>query len=262
MTKNSVRLTMALALLTALALPTLASAAQTLYPGFGYAEPGFTYRFGAEVNREFLQAYWKHEKRTFETEKEFEATFTAEYVASLGADLAVIEVLKSFTVNINGKATLCLRVKIRTRQTLETEMTVKYQQTKAWFELYKAPKSLFGTPNWTLCGKTYQIVEEGTGEQVVTGPTAREDESADVRLFARIRDELIGGRCPVLGLVADGIERTPAAERETVRPFVAELADLQRFSALNGAPADPSSLGDPATTRDLERIFSAMGESL
>lgn len=234
--------------------PSGAALAQTNYPGYGYAEPGYQYRVGVEVERNFLQAFWQRERRTFEREKEFTLSYTAEFAASLTADLEILEILKVAKIEIGGKIVTVFTARVRTRETLETECTVKYEKTKVWYQISRAKKQLFGTPAWEVCGKTYKIVQEATGEEVQQAPTGR-DSAGAASLVDAVRAGLERGDGSFLHALARYCESRPAEELRDAADLIAELNDFARFAALDGQALAPGA------AESFARILTA-GEGL
>jgi len=137
------------------------------FPGYGYTDPSYIYRKGKEVERKLLQAFWKTEKETVQSTNYMEMTITAELLAKLEAQVEFLKIIKLFNIEINGKVVAAAKVSFQVKKTLETECKVKYEKNKVWFELWRAKKTYWSTPQWELCGKTYEFFEEPTGEQVV-----------------------------------------------------------------------------------------------
>ena len=64
-------------------------------------------------------------------------------------------------------------VTFTTKTTMHTECTVKHQRTKVIYELWRIKKGFWGigtSGNWMLCGKTYEIIQEETNQQVIETP--------------------------------------------------------------------------------------------
>jgi|GEM_PF-4083710 len=155
-----------------------ASRGEELFPGYGYAEPGYYYRRGAEVDVEMLSQFWKTEERTFE--KNYRYKFYVELSVSeqmqqnaeAGGNIEGFDVKGVYGMTINGEFKECAEVEFSTKETLRTRCTVMYENNKVWYELYRAEKSFWDFLPWTeltweRCGRTYQIAEEATGTEVI-----------------------------------------------------------------------------------------------
>lgn len=141
---------------------------QEYFPGYGYSDPSYMYRKGMEVERKFLQAYWKIERETIEATNYMELVIQAELVASLQAQVDFLKILQLFKIEISGKLVAAAKVSFQTKTTLTTECKVKYEKNKVWFELSRARKDYWMEPKWEVCGKTYLFLEEPTGEEIVS----------------------------------------------------------------------------------------------
>lgn len=203
----------------------MAADAATLYPGYGYAEPGYAYRLGQEVERTFLHAFWRHEKRTFEAEKEMTLQYTLEYSAQANIDLEVLEIIKVAKIEIGGKFVTVFTARVKTKETFETECTVKYEKTKVWYALQRAKKEWFSTGTWSTCGRTYEIIQEATGEEVLDAPGRVE-----------IADNPFSAE--TLRLAADWAARSGSPEVMEGLGGLSELHQQQAFTMLDNGNFD------------------------
>ncbi len=140
---------------------------QQYFPGYGYAKPGYTYRRGEELNREFLYAYWKDEVIDEITSMEKELTIEIKLLAQL--KLAIPELIEGTKadVNIDGTIHEVVNIKIKKETKIHTKQKRKLGVEKAWFKLYEAKKKWWGDLDWKYVGKTYQHDTAATGEQVI-----------------------------------------------------------------------------------------------
>ncbi len=140
---------------------------QEYFPGYGYAKPGYTYRRGEELDREFLYAYWKDEVIDEITSMEKELTIEIKLLAQL--KLAIPELIEGTKadVNIDGVIHEVINIKIRKETKIHTKQKRKLGVEKAWFKLYEAKKKWWGDLEWKYAGKTYQHDTAPTGEQVI-----------------------------------------------------------------------------------------------
>jgi len=147
----------------------------TNFPGYGYADPDYVYRRGEELpNPEVLSVYWKRIEKTYQKGTKFHINMEVGMTANFGENATVKEVGRS-TINIGGNAKEVVELEVTVNENVKTQCTVKYQKKKVWYKLYKAKKSFwssigFGSYSWTLCGKTYVIIEEESGLPVIETP--------------------------------------------------------------------------------------------
>ncbi|MCK9225704.1 MAG: hypothetical protein M0R46_11755 [Candidatus Muirbacterium halophilum] len=153
-------------------------AGEELFPGYGYAEPGFYYRKGAEEKKELLQKYWKSEERTFEKNSrhkfyvELKLSTSMNQSAEAGGKIDGFDVKGVFGMEINGEFKQVAEVEFSSKDTLKTKCVVAYEKNKVWYELYKAPKGFWDFLPWTSikwqkAGSTYVVVEEATETSVM-----------------------------------------------------------------------------------------------
>lgn len=138
-------------------------------PGYGYTEPGYKYQKGRELSSEFLNAFWQDEEKVIETAQHFEGTIEFKLGAGLRESPFISnykELSAPFNVNFGGHAALAVNVSFDARTRITTQARKKYAQTKIWFELFRR-KNLSGG-DWELCGKTYEMRDIYTNEEVVT----------------------------------------------------------------------------------------------
>ena len=140
---------------------------QEYFPGYGYAKPGYTYRRGEEVEREFLYAYWKDEEIDEFTSMEKELTIEVKLLAQL--KLAIPEIIEGVKadVDVDGTIHQVVKIKIKKELKIHTKQKLKLGVEKAWFKLYEAKKKWWGDLEWKYAGKTYQHDTSPTGEQVI-----------------------------------------------------------------------------------------------
>lgn len=142
--------------------------AQEYFPGYGYAKPGYTYRRGEEVGRDFLYAFWKEEQIDEFTSLEKELTIEVKLLAKL--KLAIPELVEGVKadVDIDGTIHEVVKIRIKKEMKIHTKQKRKLGVEKAWFKLYEAKKKWWGELEWNYVGKTYQHETVPTGEQVIT----------------------------------------------------------------------------------------------
>lgn len=151
---------------------------EELFPGYGYAEPGFYYRRGAEERKELLQKFWKSEERTFEKNSrykfyvELKISSSMNQSAEAGGKIEGFDVKGVYGMNINGEFKQVAEVEFSTKETLRTKCVVAYEKNKVWYELYKAKKGFWdflpwAELKWERAGSTYVVVEEATETSVM-----------------------------------------------------------------------------------------------
>ncbi|HNY10946.1 MAG TPA: hypothetical protein PKK26_05080 [Candidatus Wallbacteria bacterium] len=142
------------------------------FPGYGYSEPGFEYRRGKELSSEFLHAYWQDEIKVVETAKHFEGTIEFKLAAELAAKPGLAnfqQIGEPFKVDIGGHIILAVKVSFDTRTQITTSSKKKYAATKVWFELLRRKKGSFSSSTgWAECGKTYEMHDFYTNEEVIS----------------------------------------------------------------------------------------------
>lgn len=147
------------------------------FPGYGYAEPGYKYRKGRELEREPKGYTWQSEEQSLSTTWNVEITVTLDLLnilssmAGAGA-IKDLKVLEQYEVNMNGTPMFVAKVSFVRVKTITTKTNRKFEVNKIWFELLHAKVSGWTTGPWEVCGKTYEILHEPTGEEVVTGISA------------------------------------------------------------------------------------------
>lgn len=143
--------------------------ASEYFPGYGYAEPGYRYRKGRELDSEFLNAYWQDEEKIIETAVHFQGNIEVGAAAELRASPHVTnftELSAPFKMNVGGHVIFAVAASFDSRTRLTTVARKKYASTKVWFELHR--RKNFGG-EWELCGKTFEMRDIYTNEEVISG---------------------------------------------------------------------------------------------
>lgn len=141
------------------------------FPGYGYAEPGYEYRRGKEIESQFLHAYWQEEEKIIETAQHFEGTIDFKLAAELRANPNITgyrEHGEPFKIDIGGHLVVVVKVSFDTHMRLTTRSKKKYAATKVWFELLRRKKSVISSTPWEVCGKTFQMHDFYTNEEVIS----------------------------------------------------------------------------------------------
>ncbi|MDD5089924.1 MAG: hypothetical protein PHQ23_03310, partial [Candidatus Wallbacteria bacterium] len=141
------------------------------YPGYGYGDPDFVYRLGEELDVQLLSTYWKRVEKIFSSEKKHKLLIEVGLQAQLGANASIVEI-GTVTANIGGNMKELMEIEVTFKDETRTICTVKFQNQKVWFKLFRAKKELLGATHgdWEECGKSYEIKEEETGLPVIETP--------------------------------------------------------------------------------------------
>lgn len=143
---------------------------EEFFPGYGYAEPGYVYRRGRELKREFLQAFWQDEEHVIETQKTFEGTIEFKLAASLAGSPGVAnfkQVGEPFRMDVGGEMRLVVKVRFDTREKLTTKARKKYHYVKVWFELLRAEAGILWNGPFSPVGETFLNMKEPTSVAVM-----------------------------------------------------------------------------------------------
>lgn len=148
------------------------------FPGYGYGEPGYKYRKGREIDREPKGCTWQQEETSITTTWNVELVVTLDILNILagwatGGIIKDLQVGPQETVNVNGTPMIVCKVSFTRVKAITTKTNRKFEVNKIWFELMRAKVSGWSTGPWELCGKTYEILHEPTGEEVVIGISAQ-----------------------------------------------------------------------------------------
>lgn len=143
------------------------------FPGYGYTEPGYKYRKGREIDRENKGSTWQSEEQSIQTNFQAELTISIDLLDILkgmaaGGVIKNLKVTGPFEGHMNGQPLLLAKVSFQVIKTITTRTNRKFDVNKIWFELLRAKSNGWSTGEWEICGKTYEIINEPTGEEVVT----------------------------------------------------------------------------------------------
>ncbi len=156
---------------------------ENLFPGYGYAEPGYYYRLGAETKKEVLQKFWKSEERYMESNKRYKFYIELKVATQMQQNGEVSGLIEGFNVKgvvgmtINGEFKEVAETEFTTKQTLTTKCVIAYEKNKVYYELYRAKKGFWDWLPWTdltweKAGETYKIHEEATDTEIIINPPA------------------------------------------------------------------------------------------
>lgn len=148
------------------------------FPGYGYTEPGFKYRKGRELDREFKGVTWQYEEHSISSTLTVNLTVTLDVVDILrrlltGGFIRNLNVSEPYQMHVGGQPMFVCNVSFQRITSITTKTNRKFEINKIWFELLRAKSSVWGSADWELVGKTYEILHEPTGEDVVTDIQAK-----------------------------------------------------------------------------------------
>ncbi|PLX19479.1 MAG: hypothetical protein C0601_01715 [Candidatus Muiribacterium halophilum] len=143
-------------------------------PGYGYTDTDYIYKLGKELNANFVQSYWKKEKRTIEKGKTYKFYVKMELATEVGAQLGgeagagMFKITGEAHFTVNGKLEKYAEVNMTTKETVNTETMLKYEKRQVFFEVWRAPKA---TPDaWALDGNCYLYKEFPSETEIVLEP--------------------------------------------------------------------------------------------
>lgn len=137
----------------------------TYFPGYGYAEPGYAYRKGLELAREPRGSTWVSEDKTIQAS----ASAELEISASLLPHFRELERTGAIRNLVVHRARVGLRITFEASQNLVIKTRRRFEVSKIWFELKRAKGDAWWTTGpWEVVGRTYEIVDEPTGDVELT----------------------------------------------------------------------------------------------
>jgi hypothetical protein len=144
------------------------------FPGYGYSEPGFKYRKGREVARETKGTTWQSEEHSITSTFSVELTVNIDLLNILkgfltGGVIKNLVVKEQWSTTVNGEPMIVAKVSFQVIKAIVTKTNRKFEVNKIWFELLRTKSSSSSNATWEVCGKTYEIINEPTGEDIVTG---------------------------------------------------------------------------------------------
>ncbi|MBF0407314.1 MAG: hypothetical protein HQM10_08170 [Candidatus Riflebacteria bacterium] len=142
------------------------------YPGYGYSKSGYKYRRGRELERESKGFYWQDEQQNHSSNVNIDLVINTNLLSMVqslltGGFIKNLTIGKPFPVNVDGSNVMSVKVSFQSSNNLSTNVKRKFEVCKVWFELESASSFFMSSGPWQLCGKTFTIVHESTGEQVV-----------------------------------------------------------------------------------------------
>lgn len=145
------------------------------FPGYGYSEPGYKYRKGRELDREYKGVTWVLEEQSISSTWNVSLTVSIDILNILsgmvtGGMIKNLKVSEQYSMNVNGTPMIVCNVSFQRIKSIVTKTNRKFEINKVWFELLHTKSSSWSNNGaWEICGKTYEILQEPTGEEVVTG---------------------------------------------------------------------------------------------
>lgn len=140
---------------------------ENYFPGYGYAEPGFAYRKGREVAREHKGTTWVEENRTITASGSVELVIDISLIPHL-RQLESEGVIRNLKIGEPFETRTSVKATFQASQTIVIKAKRKFDVEKIWFELLRAKGDPWWTTTpWEVCGRTYEIVNEPTGDTIV-----------------------------------------------------------------------------------------------
>ncbi|MDN5279836.1 MAG: hypothetical protein PWR01_3801 [Clostridiales bacterium] len=144
------------------------------FPGYGYSEPGYKYRKGRELDREYKGVTWQSEEHSISTTWNVNLTISIDLLNIISGLLTSgaikdLKVGEQYSMNVGGQPMIVCNVSFQRIKSIVTKTNRKFEINKVWFELLRAKSSFWSDDDWQVVGKTYEILQEPTGEAVVTG---------------------------------------------------------------------------------------------
>ncbi|MBF0544352.1 MAG: hypothetical protein HQM08_07960 [Candidatus Riflebacteria bacterium] len=143
------------------------------FPGYGYGDPGTMYRKGKEVLREARGTTWQEEEKTVSSNLNVNLNVTLDILNMLKGlfehgHISNLVVNRQFTMDYNGAPMVVFNVSFTNTKQMTTKTRRKYEVDRIWFELFSAPQSHNAQDaQWQLVGKTYEIIQDPTGDEFV-----------------------------------------------------------------------------------------------
>ncbi|HNV69059.1 MAG TPA: hypothetical protein PKO06_05130, partial [Candidatus Ozemobacteraceae bacterium] len=121
------------------------------FPGYGYTEPGFKYRKGREIDREYKGQTWQSEEQSVTTTWNVELTVTLDVLNILkgwlsGGIIKNLVVKEQTTTSMGGgEPMIVFKVTFQLVKAIVTKTNRKFEVNKIWFELLRAKSSGYST---------------------------------------------------------------------------------------------------------------------
>lgn len=169
-------------------LPPNAGEFKEYFPGYGYGEPGYRYRRGKELRRDYKGDFWQYEEHVYAKETTHTVMVSIDVLGILKGLLGQglisnLSVGEPQTIPVNGDFVIAYQATFTTMQSMTTKAHRQYEVYRVWFELMRTQDSGWNpNPIWETCGETFQIMYEPTGGVFMpTWPTPPEGDDSDDR---------------------------------------------------------------------------------
>ena len=166
-------------------LPEEAGDFKEYFPGYGYAEPGYRYRRGKELGRDYKGDFWQYEEHTYQKETTHSIMVSLDVLAILKSLLGQglitnLQISGPQEIPVNGAFVVAYEATFTTKESMTTKAQRQYEIYRVWFELFRTKKDIWNPETaWELCGKNYQIMYEPTGSIFMPDWPLPEDEDDD-----------------------------------------------------------------------------------
>ncbi len=139
------------------------------FPGYGEADPQYYYRLGRELSSEITDSYWKEISTTHTQYDSVESEVSREHLFSMydDPDIDIMEQQGPYEKIVDGVPMQCYKVRFMVLATITTVSKRKYDLNRVWFELLRNKYSILMPSKWEVCGKTYEMHEFYTGNEVI-----------------------------------------------------------------------------------------------
>ncbi|MDD2715267.1 MAG: hypothetical protein PHW04_05170 [Candidatus Wallbacteria bacterium] len=132
----------------------------TVFPGYGYPDPAYSYKIGSEQNREILQEVIKSTVKCFSIGLSY-TVLVREGVEFNPADYMRVQKVGSETVSVDNGQERMDRYAVTFTKSIQITCKTRVLKVKVWSKLFRAKKGWFGSlGQWEECGKTYQIQDD------------------------------------------------------------------------------------------------------
>ncbi len=126
----------------------------------------YIYRLGRELRRELIKAEWVIFRKTIMKNVKVSMVVEADVAKFLKVLYPVLFLIDLGSWLINGEAYFCYKTTFTTQHKLFFRTKAKIGQNKVYFEVLRAKKNWWGSPDWETYGETYKLIEEPTGEEL------------------------------------------------------------------------------------------------
>ncbi len=138
------------------------------FPGYGQAEPGYTYRKGLETKRELLSSQWVINRLTIFKNEHTTLYLKADLLPELQQTHPDLIVKAKFPYVLDGQLTQVVMLEMTTHYKLFFRKVINMGKFRIWFELMRRKNSLIPGGKWEKAGETCEFREEPASPDVAT----------------------------------------------------------------------------------------------